>query len=107
MAEREAGEAHRDVMVACAADQEARAARIVVGAADADLVRQGGDFVEQLGKLRRLCAVVERRDEFDRFTKIREKTLKLLLHIGVEHGESSCGKERKSRVSPRRRGSIS
>src|SRR3546814_13172589 len=71
-------------------------AGVIVVAADADLVRQQRDLVEQARQLGRLCAVVERRKQFDRFTKVREKTLKLLLQIGVEHGESSCqsgGKE--------------
>src|SRR3546814_5825264 len=99
MAERDAREAHGDLRVARAADQEAGPAGVIVGAADADLVRQQRDLVEQARQLGRLCAVVERRKQFDRFTKVREKTLKLLLQIGVEHGESSCqsgGKDRKS-----------
>src|SRR3546814_11056429 len=97
MAERDAREAHGDLRVARAADQEAGPAGVIVGAADADLVRQQRDLVEQARQLGRLCAVVERRKQFDRFTKVREKTLKLLLQIGVEHGEkigSASGRER-------------
>ena len=105
MPHRDAGEANGDLRVAGAADQEAGAARIVVGAGDADLVRQRGDIIEQGRQLGRFGIVAERRDEFDRFTKVREEALKLLLQIGVEHGESSCERGReKSRVSPRKRG---
>src|SRR3546814_14075000 len=107
MAERDAREAHGDLRVARAADQEAGPAGVIVGAADADLVRQQRDLVEQARQLGRLCAVVERRKQFDRFTKVREKTLKLLLQIGVENGESSCqsgGKESRGRAEERRVG---
>src|SRR3546814_7040275 len=58
MAERDAREAHGDLRVARAADQEAGPAGVIVGAADADLVRQQRDLVEQARQLGRLCAVV-------------------------------------------------
>src|SRR3546814_20911890 len=90
MAERDAGKAHRDLRIADAADQEAGAAGIVVGARHADLVGQRRDFVEEGRQFDRLRAIVERRHKFDRFADVRKIGSKLLLPTSVEHGESYC-----------------
>src|SRR3546814_10085466 len=70
--ERDAGKAHRDLRIADAADQEAGAAGIVVGARHADLVGQRRDFVEEGRQFDRLRAIVERRHKFDRFADVRK-----------------------------------
>src|SRR3546814_20969461 len=86
MAERYAREAHGDLRVARAADQEAGPAGGIVGAADAALVRQQRDLVEQARQPGRLCAFLERPKPLDRFTTLRGRTLSWLLHIGVDDG---------------------
>ena len=88
MAHRDAGKAHADVG-AEAVDREGRLARFAVVAAQADLVRQRGDLLQQLVQLARLGAVVQRRDQFDRLRELFQVGLQLRLEGFVEHGEHS------------------
>ena len=84
VAERDAGEADLDVG-ADAGDGERRAALVVVGPADGDLVRQARDLVEQLRQLGGLLRVVEGRHQLDRVLEVGEVGLQLVLERGVEH----------------------
>ncbi len=86
VAERDAGEAHADIR-AGAADQEAGAARIVIGAGDGDLRMQFGDLVQQLQHLRGLGPVVERGDQFHRLAEVTE----IGLELGLEMASSTDG----------------
>ena len=84
VAHRQAGEADADVR-AGAADQEAGRAVVIAGG-DADLVRQGGDLVEQLAHLVRLGVLPQARDQLHGEADVDQIGFELLRQIGVEHG---------------------
>ena len=87
MPHRQAGEGHADIS-AGAADHEAGHALVGAGRDIADLVRQRGDFGQQLGELLRFGGGIERGDQFDRLANVDQVGRQLLLQIGVKHGKT-------------------
>src|SRR5690606_1113500 len=102
VAERHAGEAHRDVG-AGPDDGEGRAALVVVPADDGDLVGERGDLVEEGGELARRVAVVERGDELDGVADVLEVRPELRGDGVVQHRSSRCGAWRGVRQGERKR----
>ena len=84
MAHRDTSESHADIG-AHPPNQEGRLAGVLTVAIEAHLVGQGSDVFEQTCKLRRLRAVVQRRDQFDRLGDVGQIAFQLILHCGVEH----------------------
>ncbi len=98
VAHRQAGEPHPLFRIARTADDEAGLARIAPVEAGGDEIVERGNLLDQLARLARLLAVVQRGDQFHAFAKIAEIGLELGLHGCIEHGSPPGADNRARRV---------